>query len=176
MNNERWLPIAEFEGYYEVSDLGRVQSLDREICNGKSTRLRKGRIIIPGCQNNGYLQTPLWKDNKGVSILVHRLVALAFLPNPQNKEFVNHLDGHKQNNVLSNLEWVTRKENHEHAARLGLLSRGESHYACKLTYANVTEIRRLAECGIRNKYLAAMFNISPSVTCGIVKGRNRVNF
>lgn len=173
---EIWLPIAGFEGYYEVSNMGRVRSLDREICNGKGTRLRKGRILKYGDQNSGYLFAPLWKDNKGSCPLVHRLVAIAFLPNPENKAFVNHKDGNKQNNLLSNLEWMTHKENHQHAVGLGLMNQGVNHYACKLTYEDVIAIRRLSIRGIKNVELAKIFNVSPTTTCGIVKGRHRINF
>lgn len=174
-DTEDWRPIKGYEGLYEVSSMGNVRSLDAHICNGKSTRLRKGRIIQFGIQNSGYYQAPIWKDNKGYSALVHRLVAEAFIPNPDNKEFVNHIDGNKMNNVVTNLEWVTRLENHQHANKLGLLCKGENHYACKLLWADVLRIRELAQLGVRVKDLARVFDANPSVVCGIVKGRHRVN-
>lgn len=103
MNNaieEIWKPIAGFEGLYEVSNYGRVKSL---------TRYKK--VIKPIIMNSGYYQYQLWHKGKCRVASGHRLVAQAFIPNPDNKPFVNHKDENKLNNFVDNLEWVTHVEN-----------------------------------------------------------------
>lgn len=118
-----WLPIKNFEGVYEVSDTGLVRSIDREILikGAKKPYIKKGQLLstLPN-KNVKYMQVNLWKDNNSLNYYVHRLVAQAFIPNPNNLPEVNHIDGNRQNNVVSNLEWVNRKGNVEHAIDTGL--------------------------------------------------------
>ena len=98
---ERWKSIAGYEGLYEVSDLGRVKSL----------WYGKEKILKPGKTHDGYLQVNLYKDGQRKMQLVHRLVAEAFIQNPNNLETVNHKDEVKTNNVASNLEWMSQTDN-----------------------------------------------------------------
>lgn len=101
---EIWKDVVGYEGYYEVSSLGRVRNT------------RSGEIKSQNVQTSGkYLQVSLWKLNREKRCLVHRLVAKAFIPNLSNKPQINHLDKNDQNNVVTNLEWVTCSENHKHA-------------------------------------------------------------
>jgi len=81
---------------------------------------RFGRVIKPQTGKNGYIRVELWENGNGRKHLVHRLLAEAFIPNPDGKPQVNHIDGNKANNALSNLEWVTQSENQKHAYRVGL--------------------------------------------------------
>lgn len=112
---EMWRPIRGYENLYEVSNLGKVRSLDR-LVNSKcrSTRLAKGRIVSLSKVRGGYLQVDLWKDNKQTKLRVHRLVASAF---PEicgeyvNGLEVDHLDTNPSNNKATNLRWCTHKEN-----------------------------------------------------------------
>ena len=105
---EIWKDIKDFEGMYQVSNLGRVRSVDHFDRLG---RLRKGVIKAPQDNGHGYKVVQLHKDGKQKNARVHRLVATAFIENPDNKPEVHHVDTDTSNNKLENLRWVTRKEN-----------------------------------------------------------------
>lgn len=140
MDNAIWLPILNYENLYEVSSFGQVR------------RLKKLNNLRPGL-SKGYYFVVLSKDCKGKISKIHRLVALAFIPNPENKPYVNHKDGNKLNNKLENLEWCTDQENRTHASKLGLLKRERKKYknrkdrtldmGIKLNRVQVLEIRAL---------------------------------
>lgn len=102
---EIWKSVEGFEGLYEVSNLGRVRSLDREVRNRGGIAVKRGKILSPKNVNTNYKAVNLWKKNKGYMRLVHRLVAIAFLPNPENLPQVNHKDEDPSNNNVNNLEW-----------------------------------------------------------------------
>jgi hypothetical protein len=112
-----WKDVVGYEGYYRVSDSGNVISVTRYDRLG---RLKVGVIKRTIIQNSGYKVVNLKVDGEQKNHLVHRLVAEAFIPNPDNKKFVNHIDGNKLNNEVSNLEWCTRSENMKHATEIGL--------------------------------------------------------
>ena len=116
---EEWRPIEGYEGLYEVSSYGRVRSLDRYVktCYG-SYRLYKGKVLSPGKKSDGYLLINLSCNGKYNTIRVHRLVAQAFLPNPDNLPEVNHKDENKTNNSVENLEWCDRKYNMNFGTRI----------------------------------------------------------
>ena len=119
---EFWKDIKGYEGYYQVSNLGRVKSLDRNVyCNRDDGHIRfqKGIVTKPSLAGIGYLQVHLCKNGKCFHCLVHRLVLLAFIPNPKNKKTVNHLNGIKTDNRVDNLEWATQSENILHSFRMG---------------------------------------------------------
>lgn len=111
---EEWRDIKGYEGLYQVSDLGRVRSLDRLSTNGN--RL-KGQILKPATNKGGYLQVSLRKDGKTRSFLAHRLVAEAFCPNPDNLPFVNHCNERKNDNKAFNLDWISFDENINYGTR-----------------------------------------------------------
>lgn len=123
-----WRDIAGFEGYYEISRNGVIRSKDRFVERGHKCR-DKGRIIKINIQKGYYPMVGLSKNGKSHTKLVHRLLAIAFIPNPENKPQVNHKDGNKQNNELSNLEWATEKENIAHSFQTGLqvIPKGKDH-------------------------------------------------
>lgn len=102
---EIWKDVEGYEGVYQVSNLGRVK------------RVTTGRILKPLKHTSGYLNIGLYKNHTVSKKLIHRLVAQAFIPNPENKQEVNHIDEDKTNNLYSNLEWSTRKENNNHGTR-----------------------------------------------------------
>ena len=112
MNEEIWRPIEGYEGYYEVSSFGRVRSLDMYVKIGYGNyRLHKGKVISLLKKGDGYIQVNLCYNGKLYKKYVHRLVAEAFIPNPDNLPEVNHLDEDKTNNSVDNLEWCDRSYN-----------------------------------------------------------------
>ena len=112
--NEIWKDIKNYEGFYQISNLGRVKSLPRK----RNNKFNNEEIILKQFKNtNGYLQVDLWKNNVGKHILVHKLVAQTFINNPNNYPFINHKDENKQNNCVNNLEWCTSKYNANYGTR-----------------------------------------------------------
>lgn len=112
--------IKGFEGYYQISTDGKVYSLPRVVTRKNGTELTvKERVLKPHQIQKGYIQVMLTKDGKHFPKLVHRLVAEAFLHSDDPEAIVNHKDLDKTNNDISNLEWVTHKENTLHAWKMG---------------------------------------------------------
>ena len=112
-------PVKGFEGYYEVSNLGRVRSIDRVVVDTvrNCERLLKGKVLIQKDNGNGYKNVMFCKEHKLYNKYVHRLVAEIFLPNPDNLPQVNHKDEDKSNNRVDNLEWCTSFYNNEYDTR-----------------------------------------------------------
>lgn len=111
--NEIWKDIKDFEGLYQISSLGRVKSLERITIDYMHTNgvHKKERILAPKICAAGYKVVCLSKKHKNYHKLVHRMVAQAFVPNPENLPVVNHKDENKQNNIIQNLEWCSHKYN-----------------------------------------------------------------
>lgn len=109
---EIWKPIEEFDGFYEVSNLGRVRSIDRVVKSAPSvgTRIQKGAIKAQAKKDNGYMVVNLWFNGKQHMRYAHRLVAQAFIPNPDGKPTIDHIDRNKENNCVENLRWATQSE------------------------------------------------------------------
>lgn len=123
-NMEKWKPIKNFEGLYEVSDKGNVRSLDRTVLKSDGRKQRfKGKTLVPAKNNGGYLHVDLRNCGKRKIARVNRLVADAFIDNKYNKPQVNHIDGDKTNNHVNNLEWCTSSENVKHAVKTGLFDK-----------------------------------------------------
>lgn len=116
---EVWKTIDGFDGIYQVSNLGRIKSIDRLVCSFVNKhRIKRGRILKPGTTPKGYHCVNLGKNETKKRL--HRLIAEAFLPNPEQKETVNHINGIKTDNRVENLEWATYSENINHAYLTGL--------------------------------------------------------
>jgi hypothetical protein len=160
MNNYK--DIIGFEGFYKINEYGNIISLDR-LCStkGGSFQLRKGKLLKPSIDRYGYKKTSLTDVNGKIKYLtIHRLVAINFINNPDNKKTVNHIDGNKLNNHKDNLEWNTVSEQNYHAYRCNLNSRkGELNNNSKLTVENIKEIRSLIDLKT-TKELSEKFKIS----------------
>jgi hypothetical protein len=149
-STEVWVKINGYGDAYSVSDLGRVmRTSPRNIhWRGTSTRYRAKPFKPSFCRaflnRDGYPQVRIGPAGAQRTVCVHRLVALTFISNPRGVRFVNHIDGDKTNNRVSNLEWVTRKENAQHSVRMGLqpLKLGEETGNAKLTAPEVLAIRK----------------------------------
>lgn len=114
LDGEIWKYISDYEGFYKISNLGRVKSLSRKMFNGFGYFVSKEKIISQKISSKGYYSCALNKNNKSKHFLTHRLLAKEFINNPLNKKCVNHIDSERTNNKLENLEWVSHRENNCH--------------------------------------------------------------
>lgn len=137
-----WVSIKESE-YYQVDKSGNVRSIDRVVdCKDGDKSPRKGQRIKPTKNKFGYFLVRISLSGKGKNIFIHRLVATAFIPNPENKRCVNHKNGVKGDNRVENLEWATHSENTYHAYKVELKKRvyGNNNTASKLVLNTQTGI------------------------------------
>ena len=130
--HEIWRDVINYEGFYQISNMGRLKSLHY----GKST------ILNSGTARDGYKNVTLTVNGKKNYYRLHILVARAFIPNPENKPCVNHIDGDKSNNRADNLQWVNHSENTQHAYIMGLAKSGYEHHSAKFTPEQIEEIRK----------------------------------
>lgn len=160
---EDWRQIPGLE-FYEASTLGRIRSVDR---GG-----RGGRILAPQVTGRRYPVVSISERGRIRTMPVHRLIASAFKPNPNNLPEVNHIDGDKLNACADNLEWCTRAENIAHAIASGLKPPviGERHGQTKLTVRDVKEMRELRASGASFKAIASKYGVSASTAHRVVSG------
>lgn len=172
---EHWLPVVGYEGLYEVSDHGRVRSLEKR-CLGRwgAVRVMPSKLLRldSGQRNNGYVDVGLCRGRRQKKHYVHRLVAAAFVPNPRGLTDVNHIDLNRANNAASNLEWVTPLANSRHAARLGRCHPATNpRLIRKLTAEDVEAIRFRRANGERPTQLAREFGVDYTSVWKIVTRR-----
>lgn len=156
-----WRKVSGFDGIYEVSNTGEVRS-----CFSGQWRTMK-----PHRTKGGYEDICLGVGANKKWLMVHRLVAMAFIPNPEGKTYVNHKDFNRLNNRAENLEWVTATENHRHSDRAGRYPRDTAHKNTKLPQSEVEKLMIIAQ---REEYsqsvLARMFGLSRSRVGAIIRG------
>ena len=156
-----WRDVPGWEDYVQVSEDGRFYSKK----SGQERSLQGGA---------GYKWIKIWKDGKFIQLFSHRAVALAFIPNPENKRVVNHKDGNKHNNYKGNLEWCTQSENLKHAYSTGLKGKGEEHGRAVLTEEIVREARASYRKGSRTSgacALAKKFGVNQATLWCAIKGQ-----
>ena len=158
------IPIIGYEWMYCISETGKVISLKRKFA--------RQRELIPNTNRYGYLYVNLVKDKKAKVGMIHRLVAKAFIENPNNYKYVNHKDGNKANNKIGNLEWCTSSQNIVHSFAIGRSKRGEERSSSKLDNKKVLEIRILLKQGLTMKSIADKYGVTHGAISGIKSGRS----
>lgn len=157
--------FARIDGYegYEIDTRGTIKN-------------RHGRTLKQSKDRYGYMIVTLCKDGNPKTLFVHRLVAQAFIQNPDHKKTVNHINGVKDDNRVENLEWATQGENNRHAYRIRLkhpyANNGEENGRAKLTNAQAAEIRQKLEEGCKGTELAAKYNVSKTAITRIKKHKS----
>lgn len=150
-STESWLPVPGFETYYAASSFGSIKAISRPSVNGFGSTVLKEKILKTHKCKQGYMKVGLrnigWNRNKSFS--VHRIIAITFIPNPDNLPEVNHVNGIKDDNRVENLEWLTESKNTQHAWDTGLCKRrfGKDHWKSKpvIQYSlNLTKIARFS--------------------------------
>lgn len=166
MLTEVWKDVKGFEGVYQVSNLGRVKRLPSKIKVNRFNKvidvIVRERILKPDLTGVKYKRVQLYGLKIKTKAYIHRLVAVAFIENPKQYKFINHKDGNKLNNVVTNLEWCSASDNLFHRSRVLNKSCGSSHYKSKLTDEDVRSIRYLLNQRNDAKSLAIKFNVSRS--------------
>ncbi len=177
LEGEVWKPVVGYEGYYEVSNLGRVRSVDRTIktisrSGNNFYKQYKGSMRKPHLNRDGYLYVSLCIGDRGKTFKIHRLVADAFHLKSSDKCFVDHIDGNKTNNRADNLRWCTFKENIQFAWDAGIYNNvGESHGMASLKESDVIEIKNRIKSGESCKKISKDFNVKHWTIHDIKQGR-----
>jgi len=165
---EFWKKIEGFESY-EISNYGRL----RKILKFRKNRDYNAIMLKPSFDKDGYLRTVLTiSKTEKYNKTIHRLVALSFIDNTENKPQINHKDGNKSNNLVENLEWCTAKENSIHAIKLGLSGQapGEMHHMSKLKLNDVLEIRENKD-NLSQRKMAVIYGISQTQISRILNNK-----
>jgi hypothetical protein len=176
IEGEIWKDIVGYEGSYQISNMGRIKSLERLSPSRWGKLYLKKAKIMKLCNVDGYLATSLYKNNCPIQMKSHKLVAIAFIPNPEHLPIVNHKKGIKWDNRATELEWVTSSENQFHSFKIGLRIplQGENLYNAKLTNEQVIEIKLKY---IPNIYgvckLAREYNVSHVLISRILSNKQR---
>jgi len=174
---EIWKEVERYKGVYFVSNLGNVKSMDH-YCTGRiGSGKQNGRTLKQHICYKGYSRVSLSLNNKRFVTGAHRLVALAFIDNPENKPQVNHINGIKADNRVENLEWCTNYENQIHAIKNNLCNynSAEKHHNSKLTNEQVKAARSLFGLGWKNITLSRHYNISAPAMSKILRKETYIN-
>lgn len=167
---EVWKKVNDFGGIYEVSSYGNIRSIDREVPHFRGGIVKRKGVLLKQNKSGHYLSVSLTADR--ITKSVHRLVAIAFIPNPDNLPEVNHIDCNKKNNRLENLEWVTKKGNAEHAVKNGLLPchKGANNNMAVINDDIARQIKKLILEGHRNADIGRMVGVDRSIVGHIKRG------
>lgn len=165
---EIWKKIKDFDNY-EVSNLGNVRRLDSFVFQSGRYNHYKGRVLKQENVKGGYKRVTLCKNNSTKRFQVHRLVAITFIENSKNKPCVNHIDGDKSNNQISNLEWVTYSENENHSYNF----LGKINMNRKLSNEDIIFIKFNCKIGKNSniKEIASKYNVNVSTIYNVLKNK-----
>lgn len=172
--NEEWRDCIGYEGFYQVSNFGRVRSCDRVGSHAVyGSMVLRGKVLKPAAKT-GYSTVVFSAFNSQFTAYVHALVAQAFLGERPESFQINHIDGNKRNNLLSNLEYCTPKQNTRHAFALGLCrtARGEDCAKAILKAFDIPVIRSRLASGHTQKAIASDYGVTPETIRGIKIGRS----
>lgn len=171
---EIWKDVIGYEGIYQVSNLGNIKSLGRIAIrkDGSKDRFIHEKPMGKSIDKYGYYKTSLRKVGIHKTPTLHRLVAIAFLEKPEDKNQVNHINGNKLDNRVENLEWCNNSENIQHAFDIGLKKGycGEANVNCTTSKETILGIRDLNQRGISIKELSIKFEKSENYIRRIVRG------
>jgi len=165
---ERWRPVQDFAGLYEVSNYGRVKSISRWVPIGQGKRLVEGRVLKPHIGTAGYPQLLLSDGDRQEDASVHKLVAQAFVAGVG--KLVRHLDGNKLNATAQNLAWGSYEDNEADKRRHGRLPFGGRHRWSKINTAIARDIRAMSERGLSQLEIAAQTGINRGTVGAVVRG------
>lgn len=172
-----WKTIAGFNGHYQVSNFGNVRSIDRTVYNEgcKAYQNKKGKLLNFNKDRGGYRYVTLYYKGNGMrerqSLKIHRLVALAFCEGYQDGLHVNHIDGDRENNVHTNLEWCTASHNARHKYILGYTNpSGQDSHSSKLKSEWIPIIKSLAKSGVPQAIIGNAFNVSQGTIRNLLIG------
>ena len=172
-NMEEWRDIEDYKGKYQVSNIGRVKSLERTIWTGKGYyKTLPERILKLRKRKDGYLQIKLYKDGAEKVYLVHRLVSEAFIPNPNNLPEINHKDENKQNNCVDNLEWCSRSYNNRYNGRAKKAGKKLAEKLSKPVYS-ISKESGLITYWKSATVASRQIGISQSNICNCLKGKRK---
>lgn len=170
--NEIWRDVKNYKGYYQVSNLGNVKSLDRFIKGGGSQNKRKikGRVLNKSTKRNGYDQVRLSKEGVVKDFLVHRLVSDAFIEKVENKYHVNHINGIKTDNRVSNLEWCDAFDNMKHAEENNLVNnKGVNSPLSVYTEDQIKHVKKLLKNNVRTKDIVKLTGVGRTTVYRVSK-------
>ncbi len=176
MQEEVWKDIIGYEGVYQVSNLGNVKTLGQQVVYSDGRVYNYPEKILKLSNSRGYSSVHLYQNGvRSHGQPVHRLVATAFIPNPENKITVNHKDGNKKNNHIDNLEWASYKENNNHAINTGLHKGTPTSYKSKLAKLSKEERLDVLKNCVKGskvyniKYFAEKYKVSTTCVSSILK-------
>jgi hypothetical protein len=156
-----WKDIIGYEGHYKINNKGCILSINR-LCNRRRKNVNE-KILKTPISSRGYFKVILCKDGIEKNFNIHRLIAVHFIDNPNNKPCINHIDGNKLNNTINNLEWCTIQENTQHAYNCGLQLPTININRVFLDN-EIIELRKIILCGLfTQQKIATVYNTTQSV-------------
>lgn len=177
---ETWFDIPGFGELYQITISGKVKKKPIKTCENSQKRKDRKKVLperlLKSSLTLDYITYQIRENGRLKRIGVHRLLAITFIPNPQNLPVINHKNGVKSDNRLENLEWCSVSHNTAHAYAMGLSASGEKHLRSKITNADVAEIRRLYAEGSKQRDLAKQFGVVHGAISNIISGRTWKHF